>query len=451
MKSIHKSPILVPKACVLALACAFGPLAQAQDANRNSGQAPARARIVLVDRIVAVVNSEVITKFELDERLDRVRQDLLARKTPLPEHAALERQVLERMIVERVQLQHAREVAVDVDELQVDQALVRVASNNNMSLPQFRAALERDRIPFPKFREELRREIILSRLRDREVDNRISVSESEVDLFMEEQAASMEANAEYNLSHILVRIPEQASPEQIADRRARAEEALKRARAGTDFAQLSATFSDAPEALTGGNLGWRAEDRLPDLFVAAVVKLKPGELSEVLRSPAGFHVLKLNEKRGAGAPFMVEQTRARHILVRTNDLVSESEAQRKLANLRERVVNGVDFAELARINSDDGSASRGGDLGWLYSGDTVPEFEKAVAELRPGEVSQPVKSPFGWHLIQVLERRTADMSADRKRLEARRALRDKKSDEAYQEWLRQMRDRAYVEYRLDDR
>ena len=453
MKSTHKSPNLIHKACALALAlaCVLGPLAQAQDSNRDRSPTPSRSRIVLVDRIVAVVNSEVITQFELEERLDRVRQDLLARKTPLPERSALERQVLERMIIERVQLQHAKEVAVEVDELQVDQALVRVASNNDMSLPQFREALERDRIPFPKFREELRREIILSRLRDREVDNRLSVSESEIDLFMEEQAASMDANAEYNLSHILVRVPEQASPEQIESRRARAEAALKQARAGTDFAQLSATFSDAPEALTGGNLGWRSEDRLPDLFVTAVVKLKQGELSAVLRSPAGFHVLKLNDRRGAGAPFMVEQTRVRHILARTNDLVSESEAQRKLANLRERIVNGVDFAELARNNSDDGSASRGGDLGWLYPGDTVPEFEKAVAELKPGEVSRPVKTPFGWHLIQAQERRTADMSSDRKRLEARRALRDKKSDEAYQEWLRQMRDRAYVEYRLDDR
>jgi peptidyl-prolyl cis-trans isomerase SurA len=450
LKPPIKSPYLIQCFCAFALAGVLGS-SQAQDASRDRSQAPARSRIVLVDRIVALVNTEVITQFELTERLDRVRQDLLARKTPLPERAALERQVLERMILERVQLQHARETGLQVDELQVDQALVRVASNNNMSLPQFRAALERDGIAFPKFREELRREIILSRLRDREVDNRVSVSESEIDLFMEEQAASVDANAEYNLSHILVRVPEQASPEQIAERRARAEDALRQARAGTDFAQLSATFSDAPEALTGGNLGWRLEDRLPDLFVAAVAKLKPGELSAVVRSPAGFHVLKLNDKRGAGAPFMVEQTRTRHILVRTNDLVSEAEAQRKLANLRERVVNGVDFAELARTNSDDGSASRGGDLGWLYPGDTVPEFERAVSELKPGEVSQPVKSPFGWHLIQVLERRTADMSADRKRLEARRALRDKKSDEAYQEWLRQMRDRAYVEYRLEDR
>lgn len=450
MKAPSKSLLPVRVACALVCACVLGAAAAQEAAGPQSKPAP-RVRIELVDRIVAVVNTEVITRHELDERIERVRQDLAARKTPLPERGALERQVLERMIVETVQLQHAKETALTVDEVQVDQALVRIASSNNMSLPQFREALERDRIPFPKFREELRREIILSRLRDREVDNRVTVSESEIDLFMEEQAASQDANSEYNLSHILVRVPEQASPEQIEDRRARAEEALKQARAGTDFAQLAAVYSDAPEALSGGSLGWRAEDRLPDLFAQAVTKLKPGEISTVLRSPAGFHLLKLNDKRGAGAPFMVEQTHVRHILVRTNDLVSEADARRKLSNLRERIVNGVDFAELARLNSDDGSASRGGDLGWVYPGDTVPEFERVMNETKPGETSQPFKSPFGWHIVQVVERRNADMSADRKRLEARRTLRDKKSDEAYQEWLRTMRDRAYVEYRLDER
>jgi peptidyl-prolyl cis-trans isomerase SurA len=199
-------------------------------------------------------------------------------------------------------------------------------------------------------------------------------------------------------------------------------------------------------------MGWREPHRLPEMFVQALARLQPGEVGDVLRSPAGFHILKLIDKRGAGTgPVLVEQTHARHILVRTNEVVSEEEGRRKLQELRERIVNGADFAELARLHSDDGSATRGGDLGWLYPGDTVPEFERAVADLKPLEVSQPVKTQFGWHLIQVLERRTADASSDRKRLEARKALRDRKSDEAYQEWLRQMRDRAYVEYRLEER
>jgi peptidyl-prolyl cis-trans isomerase SurA len=226
---------------------------------------------------------------------------------------------------------------------------------------------------------------------------------------------------------------------------------VKRLRGGADFAQVAAVYSDAPDALRGGAMGWRAQDRLPEIFVEALAKLQPGDVSDVLRSPAGFHVLKLVDKRGAAALREIEQAHLRHILVRTNELVSEDDAKRKLTQLRERIANGVDFAELARLHSDDASAARGGDLGWIYPGDTVPEFERAYANLKAMEVSQPVKTPFGWHLIQVLERRTADASAERKRLEARKALRDRKSDEAYQEWLRQLRDRAYVEYRLDER
>jgi peptidyl-prolyl cis-trans isomerase SurA len=408
-------------------------------------------RISLVDRIVVVVNSEIITQFEWRERLLRVRKDLQARNTPLPDGADLERQVLERMIIEKVQLQFAKEGGIRVEEIQLDQSIARIAENNSLSLIQFRQALERDGIPFDKFREEVRNEIILARVREREVDTRITVSDSEVDIFISEQKDAPAVAGEYRLSHILLRLPDQASPEQIERQRSRADEVVRRARAGTDFGQLSATYSDAPEALTGGDLGWRTPDRLPDLFVSALSNLKSGDVSELLRSPAGFHVLKLNEQRGAGAPFMVEQNRARHILIRTNDIVSETEARRKLANIRERIVNGVDFAELARTNSDDGSAANGGDLGWIYPGDTVPEFERVMRELKIGEVSEAVRSSFGWHLIQVLERRVADMSDDRKRMEARRSMREKKSGEAYQEWLRQLRDRAYVEYRLEDR
>jgi len=408
---------------------------------------------VLVDRIVALVGKQVITRFELNERIERTVQELRARKIALPAPDELQKQVLERLIVERVQLKHAEETGLRVDDQTVDAALLRVAENNNLTLTQFRQALEKDGITLKKFREDLRTEILVSRLRDRDVEGRITVAESEIDLFMadQENTKDQDSSAEYEISHILVRVPEQASPEQISERRSRVEEALKRVRAGSEFAQVAAAFSDAPEALAGGGLGWRVRDRLPDLFVDALVKMKPGDVSEILRSPAGFHVLKLTNQRGAGAPFLIEQNLARHILVRVNEIVSESEAQRKLVNLRERIINGVDFGELAKLNSDDGSAARGGDLGWLYPGDTVPEFERAMRELKVGEVSQPVKSPFGWHLIQVSERRMADMAADRKRLEARRFLRDKKSDEAYQEWVRQLRDRTYVEYRLDER
>ena len=432
-------------AIVLLIACGTA-LAQSGRPERA-----AAARIALVDRIVAVVNKEVITQYELAARMNRVLKDLQRRGTSLPERGEIERQVLERLIAEKVQLQFARETGLRVDDLELDRTVNRVAEGNKLSLTEFRNTLERDPIRFDAFREELRNEILITRLREREVTSKITVSEGEIENFLLEQSERKDTATEYSIAHILVRVPEQASPEQLEARRARAEEALKRLKDGADFAQLAAAYSDAPDALQGGVMGWRSQERLPELFVEALAKLRPGDVSNVLRSPAGFHVLKLVEMRGAGAPLLVEQAHVRHILVRTNELVSEDDARRKLSNLRERIVNGVNFAELARLNSDDSSASRGGDLGWVYPGDTVPEFERAFMDLKQMEVSQPVKTPFGWHLIQVLERRTADMSSDRRRVEARKALLDRKGDEAYQEWLRQLRDRAYVELRLEER
>jgi peptidyl-prolyl cis-trans isomerase SurA len=411
----------------------------------------ALARIDLIDRIVAVVNKEVITQYELVERMNRVQKELQRRGTSLPDRGEIERQVLERLIIEKVQLQYALETGVRVDDLELDRTVSRVAEGNKLSLTEFRQTLERDAIRFDKFREELRNEILMNRLRDREVTGKITISESEIENLLLDESERKDTATEYNIAHILVRVPEQATPAQLEARRARAEEAVKRLRDGAEFAQLAAAYSDAPDALQGGVMGWRSQPRLPELYVEALAGLKPGGISSVFRSPAGFHVLKVLDLRGAGAPLLVEQAHLRHILVRTNELVSEEEAKRKLLNLRDRIVNGVNFAELARLNSDDGSASRGGDLGWIYPGDTVPEFERVFIELKPMEVSQPAKTPFGWHLIQVLERRTADVSSERKRVEARKALLDRKSDEAYQEWLRQLRDRAYVEMRLEER
>jgi peptidyl-prolyl cis-trans isomerase SurA len=411
----------------------------------------ASVRVDLLDRIVAVVNKEVITQFELNDRIGRVQKELQRRGTSSVDRSEIEHQVLDRLIVEKVQLQYARETGMRVDDLELDRTVNRVAENNKLSLTEFRQKLESDSIPFDKFREELRNEILLARLRDREVTSKLTVSDGEIENLLLEQSEKKEIGTEYSVAHILVRVPEQATPAQVEGRRARAEEVVRRLKDGTDFAQLAARYSDAPDALQGGVIGWRNQQRLPELYVEALAGLKPGGVSGVFRSPAGFHVIKLMDVRGAGAPLLVEQAHVRHVLVRTNELVSEDEAKRKLVALRERIVNGVDFAELARLNSDDGSASRGGDLGWVYPGDTVPEFERAFVELKLMEVSQPVKTPFGWHLIQVLERRTADVSTDRKRVEARKALLDRKGDEAYQEWLRQLRDRAYVELRLEER
>jgi len=415
--------------------------------------AAAAQGVVPVDRIVAVVNKEVITATELSEAVAAAQRQLRRQKTPLPEQSLLERQMLERLIIDKAQLQLARDKGIRVDELQLDRAVQRVAQSNNLSLADFRSALERDGVPFQAWREELREQIVLTRVREREVDDRIQVSDTEIDLFLAELQAKPDTRVEYQISHILVRVPEQASPERVEAARARAQKALAAARAGADFASLAASYSDAPDALQGGALGWRRHDRLPELFAGALAAMAPGAASEVLRSPAGFHVLKLADRRGAAldaAP--VVQTRMRHILIRAGESMSEGEALRRLNDLRSRIVSGsADFAEMARVHSGDATAARGGELDWVYLGDTVPEFERAYQDLKVGEISQPVRTPFGYHLIQVLERRSADMSPERRRLQARQALRERKADEAYQEWLRQLRDQIYVELRLEER
>ncbi len=418
-----------------------------------------QGRIALVDRIVAVVNNDVVTASELNERVASALRELRRQGTPAPEPAALEKQMLERLILEKAQLQLARDTGLKVDEVQIDRAIERIAETNKLTLLAFRKALEADGVSFERFREDLRLQIVLTRLREREVEDKIQVGDSEIDLYLAEagdaDSKAGSPGAEYNLAHILVRLPDQAAPERIEQARARAEKVVAEARSGADFAKLAASYSDGGDALQGGAMGWRQQDRLPEIFATALKELRPGEVSGVLRSPAGFHVLKVLDRRGAsaaigGAP--VTQTHARHILVRTNEIVSETDARRRLTDLRERVVTGgANFADLARLHSEDGSAARGGDLDWVYPGDTVPDFERAMNALKPGEISEPVKTPFGWHLIQVLERRTADVSAERRRLTARQALRDRKIDEAYQEWLRQLRDRTYVEIKLEER
>jgi peptidyl-prolyl cis-trans isomerase SurA len=407
----------------------------------------------LVDRIVAVVNKEVITATELNDAVAMAQRQLRRQGTAPPEREVLERQMLERLILDKAQIQMAREKGLRVDELQLDRALQRIAQNNSMTLADFRRALERDGVSFPAWREEIREQMLLGRLREREVDDKIQVSDTEVDLFLADLKQKPDARLEYQLSHILVRVPEQASPERIEAARAKAQKALAEARAGGDFARVAASYSDAPDALRGGALGWRSQNRLPELFSEALAAIQPGEVTDVLRSPAGFHILKMNARRGAAldsAP--VAQTRLRHILVRASETVSEAEALRRLRDLRNRIVSGAaDFAEMARVHSADATAARGGELDWVYPGDTVPDFERAFNELAIGEVSQPVRTPFGYHLIQVLERRSADMSPERRRLQARQILRERKADEAYQEWLRQLRDQVYVDLRLEDR
>lgn len=439
--SLHKLPY--SRAAVL-LACALALNAPAVRAQKPRP-------VVTIDRIVAVVNDEVITRLDLEEHTRLAMRQLQQQGTPPPPVPALEKQILDRMIADRVQLQFARETGLRIDDAELERALGRIAQENKLSMAEMRATIEKSGTPFAKFREDIRNEIIMARLREREVDNKIVITDSEIDNFINTQQTQEGKSDEYNLSHILVVVPEKASPEQIQQRQSRAEEALAQLKGGADFRQVAAAFSEAPDALQGGLMGWRESSRLPALFVDALKAIRVGELSPVLRSANGFHILKLNDKRGTASPVIVQQTRARHILIKTNELVSENDARNRLNTLKERLENKADFAELARVHSEDSSAAKGGDLGWLSPGDTVPEFERAMNALKPGEISAPVRSPFGWHLIQVLERRNEDMSNERQRLAARQALRARKSDEAYQEWVRQLRDRAFIDSRLEEK
>lgn len=412
---------------------------------------PAGAREVLLDRVVAVVNDEAITQHELNEQRRGVLVQMREAKMTPPAPDVLERQVLERMITERALMQFARETGIRVDDTTVERAIARVAQDNKLTADQFRAALQREGIAYAKYREDIRRELLLQRLRERDADARVNVTDAEVDQFLQTAAARGSGDTEYQLAHVLVGVPDQASPEQLGERRRRADEALAQIKGGAEFAQVAAAMSDAPDALQGGNLGWRTAARLPSVFAEVVRGMKPGEVSGVLRSPAGFHVVKLVDQRDRNAPVVVDQSRVRHILVRVNETVSESEAKARIERIKDRLDTGAKFEDMARINSEDPSSARGGELGWVSPGDTVPEFEQSFTKLPIGEVSPPVRSPFGWHLIKVEERRSQDVSKDRQRDQARFAIRQRKSDEVFNDFVRQTRDRAYIEYKLEER
>ncbi len=435
---------------MFAVAGLWQPAALAQASPGAGAQRPSPRQ---VDRVIAVVNNDVITAGELAARVRTAERQLRSRHIEVPPEDALARQVLERLITDRALVQSAREQGIRVEDGQLDRAFAGIAAENRMTPAQLREQLARDGVSVGRFREDLREEILISRLREREVDARIQISEADVDSFLAEQRAAPAAPPQLNVAQILLRIPEGASPEQIERQRLRGEEILRQLARGGDFARLAAAFSDGPEAMNGGAIGLRSADRLPELFVQGVAALEPGGVSALLRSPAGFHVLKLLERHQSGGLARLEsepvvQTHARHILIRPSELVSEPEAVRRLQQIRQRVLSGqAGFADMARQYSVDGTAGRGGDLGWVYPGDTVPEFERAMSRLQPGEISEPVHTGFGYHLIQVLERRTDTASPERIRAAARQALRERRVEEAVQDWLRQVRDRAYVEYR----
>jgi peptidyl-prolyl cis-trans isomerase SurA len=406
---------------------------------------------VSLDRVLVVVNDEAITQWDMNEQRRIFLQQMKASNVTPPENDVLDKQVLERLIVERAVLQYAKDNGIRVDDTAVERTILRVAEENKLSPEDFRKVLEREGIPYANYREDIRRQIIIQRVREREVDSKITVSDAEVDNYLATVASQAGGEDEYLLSHIYITVPEQASPDVVEASRKRAEEALSEVKSGKDFGQVAAAYSSAPDATSGGNLGWRTRARLPSVFADVVRTMKAGDVSSVLRSAGGFHIVKLIEERNRNQPTVVDQTHARHILIKVNEQTSESDAKARIDRIRERLVEGASFVDLARANSEDASSAKGGDLGWLSPGDTVPDFEHPMDKLAINEISQPVRTPFGWHLIQVLERRKQDVTQERRRDEARRAIRQRESDERFDEFVRQLRDRTYVEYKSDDR
>ena len=404
-----------------------------------------------IDRILVIVNDDVITETELANRLAETKKQLALEKIKTPPDDMLRKQLLDRMVLERLQLQLAVQTGIRVGESEVDQAIETIARRNNLSVENFRKALAKSGMDVAAYRAQTRDQLTIQQLLEREINNRVNVTDSEVSHFLENPQSRADMDVTYHLSHILIGIPESASPEAIQAAKKRAEDILRQLKAGADFEQIAVSYSQGADALKGGGLGWKKPGELPELFLGALKSLSPGDISETLRSPNGFHILKLNDKRGAAQAEAVTQTHVRHILLRTSEIQSLEDARQKLLNLRERVENGDDFAALARAHSEDtASAASGGDLGWVNPGMMVPEFEKAMNALKPNQLSQPVRTSFGLHLIQVLGRRSHDITQERLEAAARQQIHARKADERYEQWARQLRDEAFVEYMVDD-
>ncbi|CAJ91662.1 Peptidyl-prolyl isomerase, parvulin family [Cupriavidus necator] len=420
-------------------------------------QAGGQKRSQLVDEVVAVVNNSVITRRELLDRADEIEGQLRAAGRPVPARADLLGEVLERLVMERVQTQAAQEAGIRVTDQEIDRAIESVAQQNRLNATELRRRVEASGMTWTKYREELRKQVQVIRLREREVDSKVQVYDGEIDNYLAARGGQGAASGptEYNVAQILVRVPENASDAQKQAQRAKAEGLLKQAQGGADFAQLAQANSEGPEAAQGGAMGFREIGRLPALFANAVVDLQAGGVApQVVESAAGFHVVKLVAKRAApasspAAASKITQTQVRHILIRTGPNMPEAEARRQLSTLRDRITHGGDFADAAKRFSQDGSAQNGGDLGWVSPGELVPEFEQAMSRLRPNEISEPVVTQFGVHLIQVLNRRETEMSPEKQRDFARAEVREQKLRAAYDDWVRQLRSQAYVEYRVN--
>ena len=445
MKIVLSVPFV---AALLACGALMPALAQPTRANAATAAAPPPAALRAGDHIAAVVNQELVTAYEVEQRMARAREDAKRNNQRLPDEAELRRQVLESLIEDRAMLSNARDSGAKVDDAEVDRTVANIAAQNQLTMAQLRQQLVRDGLDLARFRANLRDQLLIERVREREVAQRIRITDSEIDDFIEAQRGAAAGEVQYNIAQVLVTVPEGASDTVIAERRARAEAALARIRGGEAFDAVAKVVSEDANKANGGEIGLKPADRLPDVFLDVVRPMASGDVaSTLLRSGAGFHILKLIE-RSEGSAFRVAQTHARHILLRPSPQLNAQAAQARLAEFKRQIESGAKrFEDLAREHSVDGSAQAGGDLGWAATGQFVPEFENAMTELPLGGISAPVVSRFGVHLIQVLERRNVALDTKQLREQARTALRERKFETAYNEWVREVRDRAYVEFR----
>ena len=404
---------------------------------------------VLLDRVAATVNEGVVLSSELDEQMLAITERLQAQKLELPPQNVLRQQVLDRLVLQELQMQRANRAGIKVSDETLNNALRDVAEQNKIALADLPAALAAQGIDYANYREGLRKELVMQILRQRDVNARINVSPREIDLFLERQKKMPSESNEYNVSHILVAVPQAATPEQLDEATKKADEVYQKATSGEDFGRLAVAYSNSTTALEGGSLGWRKGPELPTFLAEVIAGLKAGEVTKPIRTPSGFHIAKLNEVRG-NTQTIVNQVHARHILIKPNELQDDATVQQKLNSIRDRILNkGENFAAVASVVSEDpGSSAEGGDLGWAGPGTYVPEFEKQLAQLQPEEISQPFRTQFGWHIIQLLGRRQFDNTNDIVRQKAFMALRESKVDEETELWLRRLRDEAYVEYKL---
>ena len=402
----------------------------------------------MLDRIAAIVNDGLVLKSELDAQMDAVTKRLQEQKVELPSQSVLKQQVLDRLILQEIQAQHAKRVGLTVSDEQLNSALQEIAGRNKIPFDQLPTALAAQGVDYKQYRESMRRELTLNTLRQRDVISHINVTPHELEQFLTRQQTAA-ANDEFSVSHILLSLPEAATPQQLDEITHKAQDLAARASKGEDFAQLAIANSNSQTALDGGQLGWKKGNQLPQFILDLVVKMKPGEVSSPVRTPSGFHIVKLNERRGGEAKVIVNQIHVRHILMKTNEIDDDETVRQKLGKLRERILSGEDFAGLASTNSaDPGSAPDGGDLGWTGPGTFVPEFDKAIADLKVNEITPPFKTRYGWHIVQMLGTRTYDSTDDVRRQRAFAAIRESKADEETELWLRRLRDEAFVEIKM---